>query len=91
MLPIIKCGGAFGETNYEKKVIRINKKIHQKAKKKSLWGFPKKDSTIIDTLVHETLHKNHPKMHEKTVRRKAKVLVKKMGKKAKSKLYSKVS
>lgn len=84
-----KLKGAYGETDYEKKKITINKE----AAKKDVKGdaFSRKESTLINTLVHETLHKNHPKMHEKTVRKQARKLVAKMSKKSKAKLYSKLA
>lgn len=88
--------GAFGETDYEKKTIKINKKLSRQAAKtkKGAWkkyGMSKKDTSVINSIVHEKLHKNHPKMLEGTVRKKAHKLVSKMGRKAKAKLYSKFS
>lgn len=59
----------FGETDLEKKTIRINRK-------KSLKKGGHKE--LKDTLIHEKLHAKHPKMHEKTVRRKTKRKLKKL-------------
>ncbi len=81
-----KVKGAFGDTDYDKKVIRVDKGKH---KKKSLYGVPKKDSSMINTMVHEEMHKNHPKMTEKAVRKNTRKKVKKMSKKLKAKIYSK--
>lgn len=69
----------FGETDFDKKKIRINKK---KAKKAG-------PGEVIDTIVHEELHRKHPKMKEKNVRKKTKSLTGRMSKKVKSKYYSK--
>ena len=65
-----------GDTDTEKKVIRINRK---KSKKKS---------SVIDTITHEELHAKHPNMHEKTVYKKTKKLLKTMSAEKKHKLYS---
>ena len=86
-------GKIFGETNYEKKTISINKKEHAKAKKvkKGAWkkyGMAKKDLSLINTLVHETRHKTHPKETEKTVRKKSAIIVKGLSPKAKAKYYN---
>lgn len=78
----------FGDIDEDKKVITINKKIHEKAKKKGIFGIPKKDSTIINTIVHEEKHRLHPRMHEKTVRKETQKDVKKLSQKQKHKLYA---
>ena len=69
----------FGETDLEKKVIRINK-----SKKKNT-----RKGEILDTIVHEEQHRIHPKMKEKNVRKRTKKMVKKMGDKTKVKMYNK--
>ncbi len=86
-----KLKGSYGETDFDKKTITVDKNKHKKAKKQSYKkrGFSKKDATLINTIVHEKMHSQHPKMHEKTVRRKTRKVVKKMGKKSKKKLYAK--
>lgn len=81
--------GTTGLTDYDKKEIVVDTKDSKEKVKDD--AFSNKESTVINTLVHETLHKNHPKMYEKTVRKEARKLVSGMGKKAKSKLYSKLS
>lgn len=88
-----KLRGAFGETNFSTKTVRINKARHVKARsdKRLLGGVAKKDNTIINTIVHELTHKNHPKMHEKNVRKVARTKVNKMSRKVKGLLYSKFS
>lgn len=66
----------YGETDLDKKVIRINKK---KAKK---------PGELIDSIVHETYHKDHPGASEKETIRMTKILVKKMNAKKKQRLYN---
>lgn len=74
-----KLKGAFGETDFSKKRILINRKLHKKRKE-----------SIIDTLVHETMHKNHPRMKEKTVRKRTPAVLSRMSERSKRKLYSKI-
>lgn len=69
----------FGDTDLDKKVIRINKK---KSKKEGDRG------EVLDTIVHEVSHAKHPRMHEKTVRVHTKRLVKKLNRKQKKSYYS---
>lgn len=84
-----KLRGAYGETDFDTKTIRINKKRHKKTKRKSSYGIAKKDNTLINTIVHEMMHKNHPRMHEKTVRKKTRLKVARMGQMAKRRMYKK--
>jgi hypothetical protein len=65
-----------GETDLNKKVIKINKKLS------------KKHSTVIDTIVHEHGHVAHPKMHEKNIRIETKNKLKRMSENKKHKLYN---
>lgn len=69
----------FGETDHQKKTIRINKKKSLKSGK----------GELLDTIAHEEMHAKHPNMKEKTVRRKTAGVVKKMSRKQKSKMYGK--
>ena len=69
----------YGETDLDKKKIRINKK-------KSKNGGP---GQLLNTIVHEETHARHPKMHERTVRKKTKSLTGRMSKTTKQKYYSK--
>lgn len=83
--------GSYGETDFNKKVITINKNYH-KSKGNHGSGVKKnKDgsASILDTIVHEELHKRNPNMLERTVRKLTPKKVKKMSKKIKNKLYSK--
>lgn len=81
-----KVRGGFGETDFDKKTIRIDKSKH---KNKALYDVPKKDSSLINTIVHEEMHRQNPKMTEKQVRKRTRLKVKKMSKKLKVKMYSK--
>lgn len=84
-----KLRGAYGQTDFEKRVIEVNKKAHKDKKRARIT--PNKDGTesLIHTIVHEENHRKHPKKHERTVRREEKPMVKKLSKKQKKKLYDK--
>lgn len=83
-----KLRGAFGETDFEKKTVRINKKMHKTARKTGKYDVPKKDSTLLNTIVHEKLHTQHPKMTEKSVRKLARAMAGRMTPKQKAKHYN---
>lgn len=89
-------GRDFGYTDYDKKEIMVNKGKSREAAKldKGHWkkyGMSKKETSIINTIVHEQMHKNHPNMHEKTVMAKTKKMVEEMNKKEKQKMYNKLT
>ncbi|MCJ7804933.1 hypothetical protein MUP35_04365 [Patescibacteria group bacterium] len=65
-----------GETDYNKKLVRVNK---VKAKKRG-------SGEVLKTIKHEVDHIKHPKMHEKTVYKREKDTLK-LPKKTKAKLY----
>ncbi len=77
---------AYGETDFAKGLIRINKKLHEN-KKKAAYGVAKKDNTLLNTLVHEMHHVEHPKKHEKTVRKDTRKKISSMSTKQKAKYY----
>lgn len=52
-----KLKGALGETDFNKRIIRINKKKSKRAGR----------GEVLKTIVHEEMHMNHPKMKEKNV------------------------
>lgn len=88
-----KMKGAFGETDFGKKRIRVNKKLSKRAAKMKKgvhkkYGMSKKETSVINTLVHERMHAQHPRMHERTVRRNTRRKVARMGRRAKQRLYS---
>ena len=68
----------FGDTNYDKKIIRVNKK---KSKKTA-------PGEVIKTIIHEEEHRLHPKMHEKTVYKKAREMIKRMNHNQKQRHYA---
>ena len=79
-----------GDTNYQKKIIRVNK---TKANKTPMYKRPvnKKASRypdVLGTIVHEETHRKHPKMREQMVRKKERVAVKTMSRSSKAKHYS---
>ena len=71
---------AFGDTDTEKKLIRINKK------KSKAHG----SGELLDTIVHEKMHADHPKRYERTVRKKTRIMIKRMSNKRKQKMYKSV-
>ena len=80
-----KVKGGFGETNFQTKTIKIDKKKHKSKKYK----IAKKDDSLINTETHELLHVQHPKKTEVEIRKLARLKVKKMSRKIKSKIYNK--
>lgn len=85
-----KMRGAYGETDFENKTIRINKK---KSKERPLYKRPvNKGATkypdVLATMVHEELHKNNPNATEKAVRKMERLKVVSMSKKQKQRTYS---
>lgn len=80
---------AYGETDYDKRTIRINKQRHKKKFKRTN---PNKDGSenLLDTIIHEDLHRKHPNMREKNVKKLAKAMKSKMSKKQKAKHYAKL-
>ncbi len=81
---------AYGETDFGKKTIRINKTMAKKdpMHKRKLHKNASKYPEILDTIVHEVDHVKHPKKLEKNVRRDAKRKIKIMSKKQKQKNYN---
>ena len=84
-----KLRGTYGQTDFAKKTIEINKKLHRTTKNKRGTGFSKKDITLINTMVHEDLHRKHPRMTEKMVRKLTKTKVAIMTPAQKARLRSK--
>lgn len=87
-----KMRGAFGETNFNTKTIRINKKKHTDkkllAKERHYNRNPDGSEKIIDTIVHELEHKRDPKATEKQVVKRAKKKTAKMSTLQKKKIYA---
>ena len=80
-----KVKGGFGETDFDKKVVKIDKAKHKDKKYKH--SVPKQDSTLLNTIVHEHLHTQKPKATEEQVRKQARLRVKTMSRKLKTKTY----
>jgi hypothetical protein len=78
--------GGMGETDFNKKIIKIDKAKHKK--KVQYVDIPKQDNTLINTITHEELHVLHPKKTEKQIRKLARLKVKKASRKLKAKLYN---
>lgn len=81
--------GAYGETNFAKKTITINKRA---SKKDPLYKRPvnkgaKKYPDVLATAVHEEYHRTHPKATEKTTRKMERKIVKVMTPKQKQRIY----
>lgn len=87
-----KIPGTYGETDWDKKIISVNKQYH-KSKGNHRAGVRKnKDGSanITDTILHEIEHKNHPKMYEKNIKKLTRKRYKKLGRKSKQKLLAKL-
>jgi hypothetical protein len=67
----------YGEVNYDKREVRINKSKHKNP-----------PGEILDSIVHEKTHILHPKMHEKNVRKVASRQVTHMSRSQKQRHYS---
>lgn len=85
-----KLRGAYGETDFENRVIRVNPK---KSKERPLYKRPvNKGATkypdVLATMVHEELHKDNPDATEKDVRKMERTKVKRMSPKEKKRVYS---
>lgn len=79
---------AYGETDFYKRIITINKKLHKSKKYKRVVANKDGSESLLNTEIHETLHAKHPQMTEKHVRNKAKRIMKKITKKGKQKYYA---
>ena len=71
----------FGDTDLDKKVIRLNIK---RSKKSGKLG------EVLDTVQHELLHAKHPKAKERTIQKMTKQSIKHMSKMQKAKIYAKI-
>lgn len=88
-----KMRGDYGETDYEKKVIKVNKKL---SKSKPMFKHPLgkrkgKYPDVLGTMVHEERHRTHPHESEAQVLKHERKTVGKLTPKQKSRLYSKFS
>jgi hypothetical protein len=85
---ISKVKGGFGETDFDKKIVKIDKAKHKDKKYKH--SVPKQDNTLLNTIVHESLHTKKPKATEVQVRKQARLKINKMSRNAKAKTYNKI-
>ena len=85
-----KLRGAYGETDYKKMTIAIDKKRHTSKNVERIT--PNNDGTenMAITLRHEILHAQHPKWGEVRVEKAARMWYDKATKKQKNKIYSKM-
>lgn len=85
--------GAYGETDFDKKTIRINKKKHKATNKNTKRITPNKDGSenLLNTILHEAMHVKHPKLGERAVEKLARAMKTRMSPTQKQRLYSKVS
>jgi len=72
---------AYGETDFDKKVIKINKKKAKKSAKAGVKG------ELIDGITHEIHHMKNPKASEEATIRATRAKVKRMSEKEKQRLY----
>lgn len=86
-----KGNAIYGETDTNKKTIKINKNLSKKkpTHKRPITKKAHKYPEVADTIYHEIYHSKHPKATEKTTYKKTRFAMKKLGKKAKQKLYAK--
>lgn len=84
-----KMRGAYGDTNYDKKVVRVSKKAHR-PKSKGRRKTPNNDGSenLLMTIMHEMNHVRHPNMSEKGVEKLAKAMKSRMSDKQKAKYYN---
>lgn len=81
--------GAYGEIDYDRKVIKVNPKRHKSKKVRRLTSNKDGTENLLVTMLHEEVHRNHPKMHERNVEKLARAMKSRMGDKAKKKTYRK--
>lgn len=74
---------SFGYIDFEKKIIRVNKKKNQK---ESFGRKTYKRGELTRTILHEEIHRLHPKMWEKNVEKEAKKRFANMSTKQKAEL-----
>lgn len=82
---------AYGETDFEKKTIRINRKRHKSAKVDRISAKADGDEHLGMTIYHEELHRKNPSWTEKKVRKQEKSGWKKLSPAQKKSYYSKLT
>ena len=85
-----KVKGAFGETDLNKKVIKIDHAKHKRgAKVKHRTPNPDGSENKLTTILHELGHANHPRKSEKGVEKLAIAMKSRLSKKQKQRHYAK--
>lgn len=86
-----KMRGAFGETNFDTKTIKINKKKHTNkkmlARERRYKRNPDGSESMLNTLVHELEHVSDPSASEKKVGKRAAKLAPKLSPRVKKRIY----
>lgn len=86
-----KMRGAYGETDFEKKTVRINKKKHTNKKalktERRYNRNPDGSENMLDTIVHEMSHIANPKAGERKTEKRAKRITKKLSTRTKKRIY----
>lgn len=75
----------YGETDFDRGVIRINKKKARKSAKRGVRG------ELLDTIVHEELHAKYPNKGERKIIEMTKKSIKNMSPTQKAKFYKRFS
>lgn len=84
-----KLRGAFAETDFDTKTVRLNKKKHKPAARvKHYQKNANGGESLINSIEHELLHIKHPNARERTVVKKTKVAVNRLSTHAKQKRYA---
>lgn len=85
-----KVKGGFGETDFSKKTITIDKKKHKRGAKVGHLTKNKDGSeNMMTSIMHEEMHKRHPKKSEKAVEKLARAMKSRMSPKQKKRMYAK--
>lgn len=85
-----KLRGAYGESDFDKNLIRVNVKSHSQKEFKRINPLPDGNEDLASTVQHELLHFKHKDMKEQNVRKLEKKIVAKMGAGQKAKLRAKI-
>lgn len=81
----------YGDIDYKKKIIRVNKKLSKKdpSHKRPVKKYASKYPEVADSIYHELDHAQYPKKNEKQVYKDTSKAMKRMSSKQKAKLYKK--
>lgn len=85
-----KLRGCYGESDFEKNLIRVNVKRHSQKEYKRINPLANGKEDTASTVQHELLHFKHKDMSEKNVRKLEKKTVAKMSAKQKARLRAKI-